>query len=192
MALLGRDGDDVRRTIIAEGVTLRHPDIKHFAEWATLRERSRAFLTPWEPTWPDDELTREAFRARLRRYTEDIRDGRSFPFFVFCGDTGALVGGATLSRVQRGVAQSCSLGYWVGEPFQRRGYTLAAARALTEFAFDDLALHRVEAACVPENAPSQALLLKAGFEREGLAKAYLRINGRWRDHLLFGLVRPDA
>jgi ribosomal-protein-alanine N-acetyltransferase len=59
---------------------------------------------------------------------------------------------------------------------------------VVEFAFTRLGLHRIEAACVPENEASHRLLLKAGFEAEGRARAYLKIDGRWRDHLLFGMV----
>jgi [ribosomal protein S5]-alanine N-acetyltransferase len=190
MAFLGRDDEPWRR-VDGVGVVLRHPEAKFYSEWAELRAASRAFLTPWEPVWGPDDLSREAFRARLRRYSDDVREGRAYPFYVFSAEDGALVGGATLSRVHRGAAQSCTLGYWVGEAHKRRGYTLKAVRALIGFAFHGLDLHRVEAACVPENSPSKALLEKAGFTQEGYARGYLRINGAWRDHHLFGLVRTD-
>jgi [ribosomal protein S5]-alanine N-acetyltransferase len=189
MALLRTD-DGVRR-LDGGGVYLRHPEARDYQDWSELREESRAFLTPWEPTWADDELSRNSFRYKLRRYTEDARDGRAYAFFIFRLRDNALVGGATLSRVQRGVALSCSLGYWVGAPYARRGHTSAAVRSLARFAFDELALHRVEAACQPDNTPSQQLLAKVGFTREGLARAYLKINGDWRDHVLFGLVAGD-
>lgn len=189
MAFLKSD-DGVRR-IEGKGVFLRHPEARDYQEWADLREASRAFLTPWEPTWPDDDTTRGSFRYKLRRYTEDARDGRAYAFYIFRSEDGALVGGATLSRVQRGVALSCSLGYWVGAPFQRQGYTSAGVRALARYAFDELGLHRVEAACQPDNAPSRDLLTKVGFTEEGFARAYLKINGDWRDHVLFGLVKGD-
>lgn len=189
MVLLRRDGpEDQGRRIVGDGVMLRHPELRDYAEWAELRERSRDFLTPWEPTWGAEELSRASYRYRLRRYAEDIRDGRAFPFFVFRTVDGALVGGATLSRVQRGVAMTCSLGYWVGNSFQGRGYTTAAVRALARYCFGELGLHRVEAACQPDNGPSRRVLEKVGFEQEGYARAYLRINGAWRDHLLFALI----
>jgi ribosomal-protein-alanine N-acetyltransferase len=171
-------------------VLLRHPELRDYAPWSDLRNRSRAHLTPWEPSWPEDELTRASFRHKLRRHAEDIRDGRSYPFFIFRLSDEALLGGLTLSRVQRGVSHSASLGYWIGAPFVRRGYTLAAVKAALAFGFEDLNLHRLEAACQPDNAASQALLLKAGFTEEGRAASYLKINGAWRDHLLFGIVNP--
>ncbi len=183
---------DTGLVIEGVGVTLRRPQMSDYEQWSRLRERSRAFLTPWEPSWAPDELTRGGYRRRLRRYMKDVRDGFAAPFHVFRTSDGALVGGCNLNNIRRGVLQSCSIGYWVGESFRRQGYTRAAARAAVRLAFDDLGLHRVEAACVPSNEPSRTLLESLGFKREGVARAYLRINGAWRDHLLFALVRGDA
>ena len=108
-------------TIECDGVFLRAPQMSDYNEWATLRETSRAFLTPWEPTWPSDDLSRSAFRRRLRRYAEDQRGDSSYAFFLFRKTDEALVGGLTLANIRRGVAQAGSLGYWIGEPFARRG-----------------------------------------------------------------------
>jgi ribosomal-protein-alanine N-acetyltransferase len=171
-------------------VRLRPHRPSDYAEWAALREGSRAFLQPWEPSWPADDLSRSAYRRRLNAYAQDLERGLAYPFLVFRKIDARLVGGITLSNVRRGVAQMGSIGYWVGEPFTRRGYTLAAVNAVTEFCFGQLGLHRVEAACIPTNLASRGVLLKAGFEQEGLARAYLRIDGAWRDHLLFGRVSP--
>ena len=178
--------------IEGESVFLRIPEMGDFAEWAALRERSRGFLTPWEPTWPADDLTRGAFRRRLRRYAEDVRTDQAYAFLVFRGSDDALVGGLTLANVRRGVAQTASLGYWMGAPFAGRGYMSAAVRAVTSFSFGPLRLHRLEAACIPTNAPSMRLLESTGFQREGLARRYLCINGAWQDHLLYALLASDV
>lgn len=177
--------------IHGDGVFLRTPQMSDFAAWARLRAESRAFLVPWEPAWPQDDLTRSAFRRRLRRYYRDIREDEAYPFFVFRSGDEALVGGLTLSHVRRGVTQSCSLGYWVGRPHARRGHMSAAVRAIIPFVFDTLHLHRIEAACLPSNVASIRLLEKTGFLREGYARRYLRINGTWQDHLLFALLHDD-
>jgi ribosomal-protein-alanine N-acetyltransferase len=176
--------------IVGEGVTLRAPQMADFPAWAELREQSRKFLTPWEPTWPADDLTRPAFRQRLRRYAEDVRTDQAYPFFLFRSDN-ALVGGLALANIRRGVAQAGSLGYWIGEAHSRRGYMTAAVRALVPAAFDLLRLHRVEAACIPTNIASVRLLEKTGFRREGYARSYLCINGIWQDHLLYARVQSD-
>lgn len=192
MVFLRRDGPrDGERMLEGQGVQLRHPDPRDFEEWAALRGQSRAFLTPWEPAWPLDELSRDAFRRRLRRYLEDIREGVAYPFFVFRNCDGRLVGGVTLSRITRGVGQMASLGYWVGEPFKRSGYTGAAVRAVLHFGFGQIGLHRIEAACLPANAPSRSLLAKVGFTEEGLARGYLKINGVWSDHVLYAMLESD-
>jgi ribosomal-protein-alanine N-acetyltransferase len=174
-----------------QGVMLRAPALNDHAQWAQLRERSRSFLTPWEPIWPADDLTKVAFRRRIRRYQREIRSGVGYPFLVFSPDGGTLYGGLTLAHIQRGVTQSAVLGYWMGQPFAGKGLMTDAVRAAVEFAFETLRLNRVEAACLPHNAASMRLLEKVGFTREGYARKYLCIEGRWQDHILYGLVRDD-
>jgi ribosomal-protein-alanine N-acetyltransferase len=178
--------------IEGDGVYLRAPQMADFSEWAELREASRSFLTPWEPTWLHDDLTRAAFRRRLKRYAEDLRADQAYPFFLFARADNVLVGGLTLANVRRGVAQAGSLGYWMGEPYARRGFMTAAVNALIPFAFGALRLHRPEAACIPSNIASIRLLEKTGFTREGFAREYLCINGVWQDHLLYGLLKSDV
>ncbi len=190
MALLDWIAPESGLRVEGEGVFLRPPRAADFSEWRELRTLSRAFLQPWEPTWPSDDLSRAAFRRRLLAYARDREVGAAYPFFVFRSHDEALTGGITLSNIRRGVAQMGSMGYWCGRPFTRQGLTLAAVGALREFAFRTLGLHRLEAACVPDNSASRRLLAKAGFVEEGYAKAYLKINGVWRDHVLFGQVSP--
>jgi ribosomal-protein-alanine N-acetyltransferase len=177
--------------VVGDGVMLRAPQMGDFAEWAALREASRDFLTPWEPTWPADDLTRTSFRRRIKRYVEDQRSDLAYPFFVFRKSDNALVGGLTLANIRRGCAQAGSLGYWMGAAFARQGFMTAAVGAMVPFAFTSLRLHRIEAACIPANVASVRLLEKTGFKREGFAREYLCIDGVWQDHLLFGRLRDD-
>jgi ribosomal-protein-alanine N-acetyltransferase len=179
-------------TIEGEGVYLRAPQLADHVEWAALREASRDFLTPWEPTWPVDDLTRSAFRRRVKRYGEDQRNDLAYPFFIFRRSDHALVGGMTLANIRRGCAQAGSLGYWMGAAYARQGHMTAAVRALIPFAFGTLRLHRLEAACIPANVASIRLLEKTGFRREGYAREYLCINGMWQDHLLYACLRGDS
>ena len=173
------------------GVYLRTAQISDFSEWASLRQRSRAFLAPWEPEWPADDLTRGAFRNRLRRYAIETQEDSGYSFLIFRAGDHRLLGGVTLSNVRRGVAQSGNLGYWVGEEYARQGYMSAAVAGLIPFAHGQLRLRRIEAACLPENAVSMRLLEKLGFQREGYARQYLCIAGKWQDHLLFAILRGD-
>ena len=170
---------------------LRPPRLGDWRAWSSLRGRSRHFLEPWEPRWPADALSRDAFRRRLRRHAEDRRDGTGFAFHAFRRTDEALTGGITVSNLQRGISLSCSLGYWIGEPFARQGFMTEALSVLLPFLFEELGLHRIEAACLPANEASQGLLRKLGFAQEGYARGYLRINGAWHDHLLFALIAED-
>jgi len=177
--------------IAGHTVVLRAPQMTDHAEWAALRGASRDFLTPWEPTWPADDLTRAAFRRRIRRYAEDQRNDLAYPFFIFRKSDSILVGGLTLANIRRGCAQAASLGYWMGAPYAGQGYMTAAVSTILPFAFGTLRLHRVEAACIPGNDASIRLLENTGFQREGFARQYLCINGIWQDHLLFARLRDD-
>src|SRR5438445_9011392 len=173
------------------GLLLRAPQMADFLQWAHLRESSREYLTPWEPIWPSDDLTRAGFRRRLRRYADDIAGDRAYPFLIFRSDDNVLIGGVTLANVRRGIVQAGTIGYWTGEPFAGHGYMTRALRVLLPFVFSELSLHRIEAACIPSNKASVRVLEKCGFVSEGLARRYLCINGVWQDHFLFGLLNED-
>lgn len=177
--------------VVGPTVTLRVPEMADYEAWADLRETSRAFLTPWEPAWPEDDLTRAAFRRRISRYRQDWRDDAGYALLVQRNEDGALLGGLTLTQVRRGVAQTISLGYWMGERHAGKGYMGAAVRLVCPFAFMRLGFRRIEAACVPHNMASVRLLERVGFTREGLARDYLCINGRWVDHALYALLKSD-
>jgi [ribosomal protein S5]-alanine N-acetyltransferase len=182
---------DLPARLPASRVYLRPPEVADWAPWAELRAASRDFLTPWEPAWAADELTRASYRRRLRRLQRDARDDLAYAFFLFRRDGDALIGGLTLGNVRRGVTQSCSVGYWIGRPYARKGLMSEGLAAALPFVFEQLRLHRLEAACLPTNIASQGVLGRCGFQREGYARQYLRINGQWSDHLLFALLAEE-
>jgi [ribosomal protein S5]-alanine N-acetyltransferase len=177
--------------IQGEGVYMRPSEMRDYVEWATLREKSRGFLTPWEPIWPADDLTRASFRYRVRRHAEEMARDEAYSFFVFREEDDVLIGGLSFGYVRRGVSQATTLGYWMGEPFAGKGYMTRAVRAACVYIFERQGLHRIEAACLPNNEPSKRLLERVGFKQEGYARSYLAINGQWRDHLLFALLETD-
>jgi ribosomal-protein-alanine N-acetyltransferase len=193
MALFGlARSADPQPMVRGDGLYLRPAIGADYSAWARLREQSRAFLTPWEPTWLSDDLTRAAFRRRLRRQAEDIAGDESFAFLIFDSTSDELLGGLTLGGIRRGVAQAATLGYWMGAPHAGKGRMTRAVAAVARFGFDSLRLHRIEAACIPDNAPSIALLERNGFQREGFARAYLKIDDAWRDHILLALLEGEA
>ena len=192
MALFRFATDPPTRPLIrTQNLVLRPPHANDFAAWAALRRESRDFLTPWEPVWSEDDLTRNAFRLRVKRAARELASDEAYCLFVLDARTETLLGGLTLGLVRRGVAQACTLGYWMGERHAGKGHMTEAVRGALAFAFSELALHRVEAACLPHNTPSRRLLERVGFQPEGEARGYLRINGVWADHLLYGMLAAD-
>lgn len=182
-----------RETPALEGgkIRLRVPQIGDYREWAQLRADSRAFLEPWEPRWMPDELERTAWRMRINHYRQDHAQGSAMAFFIFEKGRGRLVGGITLGNIRHGVSKSAQVGYWIGQPYAGQGLMTEAVMALSRFAFGELKLHRIEAACIPKNIRSIRVLEKAGFQREGLLRSYLRINGAWQDHYLYARIEDD-
>ncbi|AUH64657.1 GNAT family N-acetyltransferase [Paracoccus zhejiangensis] len=174
----------------SERIVLRLPAHSDFSAWTALRQESRDFLTPWEPVWAADHLTRKSFTNRVYWAQRASRGGTSLPLFVLRRD-GLLLGAITLDNIRRGPAQMGTIGYWIGQPFARQGYMREAIKALVHHAFTELDLSRIEAACLPENAASRGVLEQAGFKYEGVAQSYLQINGRWRNHVLYANLRSD-
>ncbi len=177
--------------IETERLMLRLPQHSDFRQWSELRRRSRGFLSPWEPTWSDDHLTRRAFTNRVSWAARCYRNDTALPLFLIRKDDDALVGAITLDNIRRGPAQAGTLGYWVGAPFVRQGYMREAIDAVVHHAFTEMDLSRIEAACLPENEASRGVLERAGFKYEGVAQSYLQINGRWRNHVLYANLRHD-
>jgi ribosomal-protein-alanine N-acetyltransferase len=174
-----------------ERMVLRLPEHSDYRQWASLREASAGFLTAWEPTWSTDHLTRRSFTGRVQWAARIQGQGTGLPLFLVRQSDEQLLGAITMDNIRRGPAQAGTIGYWVGQPFARHGYMREAIRGLVHHAFTDLDLSRIEAACLPENAASRAVLEKTGFKYEGVAQSYLQINGRWRNHVLYANLRGD-
>jgi [ribosomal protein S5]-alanine N-acetyltransferase len=173
-------------------VDLRPPLLADFSAWAALRAESRDFLEPFEPAWEPDALSRSAYRGRVRQAALDWREDRGYSFHVFERENGGrLVGGINLTQVRYGAAQAANLGYWMGKPHAGKGLMREALFLLLPHVFGALGLHRIDAACMPDNARSRALLARLGFREIGLAPAYLKIQGEWRDHLCYQLLEMD-
>jgi ribosomal-protein-alanine N-acetyltransferase len=189
MLFLHRNGN--QRQIEGDGLILRAPIFDDFPAWQALRAESAAFLIPWEPRWPVDDLTRSGYKRRLRRYQLEARNLTGLTWFVFEGRSNDLLGGLSLSSIRYGAAGSCQLGYWMGERHAGHGFMKKAVGIALGEAFGRLGLQRVEAVTLPENARSIAVLERAGFRREGLVRSYLEINGERRDHLLYAILRSD-
>ena len=177
--------------IETERMTLRLPAHGDFRAWSALRRDSADFLTPWEPAWAPDHLSRRSFTNRVYWSARAEANGTAVPLFLVRRADEVLLGAITLDNIRRGPAQSGVLGYWIGAPFARQGFMREAIRAVVHHAFTVLDLSRIEAACLPENAASRGVLEGSGFKYEGVAQSYLQINGRWRNHVLYANLRGD-
>ena len=177
--------------IETERLTLRLPAHGDFRVWAELRDESRAFLEPWEPSWSTDHLTRKNFTNRVYWTQRASSGGTALPLVLIRRKDQALVGAITIDNIRRGPAQAATVGYWIGAPYARRGLMSEALRGVIHHCFSTLDLSRLESACLPENLASRGVLEKCGYKYEGVAQSYLQINGRWRNHVLYANLRAD-
>lgn len=189
--LFGRFLPGATPVLNGDRLYLRAPEINDYEAWATLRAISREHLQPWEPTWAEDSLSRDGYRRRLAWFERLRRQEHGEAYFIYLRRSDGLLGGITLSNIRRGASQCGELGYWIGKPHAGHGYMTEALAIMVQHCFATLKLHRLEAACLPENAPSRQLLSQAGFRSEGILREYLKINGAWRDHQLYARLATD-
>ena len=175
-------------------VTLRPLKAADWEEWRDVRIRSRDWLEPWEPLAepgaPDPITDPEAFKARCGAWERQRHFDAAYGFGIFLRK-GAFIGEVSLGSVQRGPFQSANVGYWIDVEHAGRGYMPEAVAVVLRFAFDELALHRVEAAIVPRNAKSRRVAEKLGLRDEGTAERFLQIRGVWEDHVRFAITAED-
>ncbi|MBV9100336.1 MAG: GNAT family N-acetyltransferase [Candidatus Dormibacteraeota bacterium] len=152
--------------------------------------RNREYLAPWSPARDEEWYGLEQQRERLAAAVAQHGEGSAYYFKIVAGD--GAVGRLDLNNVVRGVWRNTNLGYWVAESERGRGHATAAVKAAVTFAFSEAGLHRVEAAVMPRNRASLRVVEKAGFRREGVAERYLRINGRWEQHVIHAITAEEA
>jgi [ribosomal protein S5]-alanine N-acetyltransferase len=174
--------------ITAEDVLLRPLAVSDTDALLELRRNDRAYLEPWEPRRSDSFWTSDAQRALIEADLRAAAEDRAYAFGVFSSDDERLVGRVALANIVRASWQNATLGYFIGQHFSGRGLATQAVRLTLQVAFDNLSLHRVQAAAMPRNSASIRVLEKTGFVREGLARRYLEINGIWEDHLLYAVT----
>ncbi|WP_411820155.1 GNAT family protein [Hyphococcus formosus] len=178
--------------LVHDPVVLRSAMVSDYPAWHALREQSREHLTRWEEKWAPHQATLSSFKRRLRSYERDRKRGGGLSLLIFRQSDDTLLGGVTLTNIRYGASRSGLMGYWLGEKFTGRGYATAAVNAVIHHAFEKIDLNRIVAACQPENGASQKLLENCGFSQEGIARNYLKINGEWRDHLIYSKIASDG
>ena len=174
-----------------ERLTVRLPDVSDVPEIIRYYGNNRDHLQPFSPTFAPDFLDAAMWQEQVRIRTREHAAGESFRAFLFAREApDRIVGNLNLTQVHRGALQSCVLGYNLARDEQGKGYMTEAVKGAVAFAFETWRLHRVTANHMPRNERSAAVLRRAGFQVEGLAPAYLLINGRWEDHVLTAIVNP--
>lgn len=156
------------------------------------RVDNREHLRPWEPLRNASHYTLEGCRQAIEAGLEASRSDRGYPFVMLAADSGEMVGSFTFANVVRGVFQACHLGYGIGRAHEGQGLMFEALDAAVRYAFGPLDFHRVMANYMPRNDRSGRLLERLGFEKEGLAKRYLKIEGLWEDHVLTAKIRSQG
>ncbi|WP_349310886.1 GNAT family protein [Microbacterium sp. MM2322] len=152
-------------------------------------EQNRSWLRQWEATSPDGPISLD-MRSGVRRLLQQYRDGSGVPFVMEYD--GEVTGQLNVWGIARGSLSSATIGYWVSERFAGRGITPTSVALATDVCFEDLRLHRMEICIRPENTKSLRVVEKLGFRYEGLRRRYIHIDGEWRDHYAFALVREEV
>ena len=150
--------------------------------------RNRQHLQPWEPDRPEGFYTIDGMTARIADMQGRMRQGQALHLLLRMPAMGDIIGECGFTNIVRGPFQACHLGFSLSHEVRGRGLMHEALRCALDVVFTELGLHRVMANYRPENARSERLLARLGFEREGLARAYLHIDGQWRDHVLTSLI----
>jgi [ribosomal protein S5]-alanine N-acetyltransferase len=181
-------------TLHGRRVDLRPLKASDWDDWRDVRLHSRNWLEPWEPLAepgaPDPITDPDAFRARCGAWERQRQFDAAYGFGIFLR-RGRFIGEVSLGSVQRGPFQSANVGYWIDETHAGKGYMPEAVAVVLRYAFDDLRLHRVEAAIVPRNVRSRRVAEKLGMRDEGTSDRFLQIRGIWEDHVRYAITAED-
>jgi ribosomal-protein-alanine N-acetyltransferase len=181
-------------TLTDGAVTLRPVRLRDASAWTEVRRRNVEWLKQWEATQPEGAAvfgeSAAVFTAMTRRLRKDARRGLALPFTILVDDR--LAGQLNVAGLVRGSLLSAHIGYWVDQRVAGRGVTPTAVALVTDHCFEVVGLHRIEVNIRPENHASRRVVEKLGFREEGMRKSYLHIEGDWRDHLTYALVRGDV
>lgn len=156
-----------------------------------LQLRNREFFQKTSPTFEDDYYTLDEKRKYISNSIKQRENEREHSFGIFLKDNGKLIGTINLFSIIRGPLQKCMIGYSLDKQYNGKGYTTEAVSLLVEFAFSELKLHRIEAGVKPDNIGSMRVLEKAGFQKEGIERKGVKINGQWEDHQIFAIISED-
>ncbi len=177
-----------RIEIETQRLILRPPQYSDWSDWVEVRFRNFKFLQPFEPEWPKKCLNNGFFKRRLAHQQKCWQSDTGQYFILIRKEDNALIGGVNFNNITRGAAHCASFGYWLDERHQGCGYMREALTRMIKYGFEEMNLHRIDASTLLHNTRSKNLLLRSGFQQQGVGEKYLKINGEWQDHYLFGLT----
>lgn len=178
----------VKKPFVGERIYIRMAQKQDYLQWHEVRQANFKFLQPFEPVWSKDALTKKTFYARVRHDRYSASKDEKYAFLIFDKHDDQLLGGINMNNVNRGVFQACALGYWLAKDMNSRGMMSEAVKIISNLSFSLFGLNRIQAATLVDNTASIRVLEKNGFEQEGLARRFLKINGQWQDHFLFSKI----
>ena len=181
----------IESVFLGKRVALRAPKVSDVRQIVEMQVESQEFLAPWFPPRVPDEFDPRAIRTRILEQRRDFRADRAYKMVFTLGADGPVLGRVSLSQVFRGIFQNAYLGYYIDVRHHRQGLTREAVCLALDVAFGPLGLHRVQAAIMPHNEASLALIRSVGFRLEGKAERYLKIAGQWQDHFFFAMTAEE-
>lgn len=169
-------------------IYLKHLELKDARALLDLTLRNREFFQPFEPIREASHFTLEGKEVEITNSIQAAENDQAYILGIFLTGTNELIGRIALTGVARGAFQNAYLGYYIDQKHNGKGYATAAVSLCVKYAFNEINLHRIQAGIMPRNLPSIRVLKKVGFRHEGLAKAYLKINNEWEDHILYAIT----
>lgn len=181
--------------ILDQELVLRPFRYRDHSQWIQVRKVNTEWLAPWEATRPSPESDNPlpTFYQMVRYYNKEGRELRSISLGIWLKVNAKeqFIGQITLGGLVFGAYRGAHIGYWIDQRYSSMGYTTRAVRAVTDFAFSELHLHRIEINLRPENQASRKVAEKSGYYYEGLRPRFLHIAGDWRDHITFVRENPN-
>lgn len=172
-------------------VYVRFPAESDAAELAAMYERNRAFFEKFSPSNPEVYTEEYQLQAILRSKTDRAQD-RRYAFVICLKEDDRIIGDVTLSFVARGALQNCMIGYNLDQAYNGKGYMTEAVNQVTRYAFEELKFHRIVGEASLRNPGSIRVLEKAGFQKEGISRSNVKINGVWEDHQVLAVINPSG
>lgn len=173
-------------------IILRHPKRRDWKAWVHLRQESYSFLQKWEPYWNLNQCNKSNYMRQLKLQRTKAAYDQAYSFLCFQKDNKNLLGGINISNIQRGVMQTCNIGYWLGEKNTGKGYMEESIKAIIPYIYEQLKIHRIQAFTLEDNIASRKLIEKVNFTKEGTLREAMKINNEWKDHVIYSLLLTDG